>query len=76
MLPSGLVVIDGKTYDAVSEGKPIEAHETVLVVAVSTQRLVVRADTTIRAELAEAAPAPAATTADPLDEQFADPFAE
>jgi membrane-bound serine protease (ClpP class) len=76
MLPSGLVVIDGKAYDAVSEGKPIEAHETVLVVAVSTQRLVVRADTTIRAELAEAAPAPAATTADPLDEQFADPFAE
>ena len=53
MLPSGMVVIDGKTYDAVSEGVPIEAEQTVLVVGVSTQRLVVRPDTTIRAELAE-----------------------
>jgi membrane-bound serine protease (ClpP class) len=73
MLPSGLVVIDGKTYDAVSEGQPIEANETVLVVAISTQRLVVRHDNTIRAELAETT-TPAATTADPLAQQFADPF--
>jgi membrane-bound ClpP family serine protease len=76
MLPSGLVIIDGKSYDAVSEGKPIEANETVLVVGISTQRLVVRSDTTIRAELAETAPAPAGAPSDPLAQHFADPFAE
>lgn len=77
MLPSGTVVINGKPYDAVSEGVPIEAHQTVLVVAVSTQRLVVRPDTTIRAELAETTPAAAAAgPGDPLAQQFADPFAE
>jgi hypothetical protein len=77
MLPSGLVIIDGKSYDAVSEGVPIEANQTVLVVAISTQRLVVRPDTTIRAELAEAPAAAAqAKSADPLAQQFADPFAE
>jgi membrane-bound serine protease (ClpP class) len=77
MLPSGLVVIDGKSYDAVSEGKPIEAGETILVVSVSTQRLVVRQDNTIRAELADTAPAStSASAADPLAQTFADPFAE
>ena len=76
MLPSGLVVIEGKTYDAVSEGMAIEAGQTVLVVAVSTQRLVVRPDNTIRAELAETAPAAAAGSSDPLAQEIADPFAE
>jgi len=77
MLPSGLVIIDGKTYDAVSEGVAIEPNQTVLVVAISTQRLVVRPDTTIRAELAEVpAAASGATSTDPLDQQIADPFAE
>ena len=76
MLPSGLVVIDGRTYDAVSEGVPIEANQTVLVVAISTQRLVVRPDTTIRAELADTAPLAAASAADPLTQEIADPFAE
>lgn len=77
MLPSGLVVIDGKTYDAVSEGKPIEAGETVLVVAISTQRLVVRQDNTIRAELGDTTPtSAAAAAADPLAQTFADPFSE
>ena len=45
MLPSGIVLIDNKPYDAVSEGMTIEAGQNVLVVAVSTQRLVVRPDT-------------------------------
>src|SRR5688572_685007 len=53
MLPSGTVLIDGKLYDAVSEGSPIEAGQPILVVSISTQRLVVRPDNTIRAELAE-----------------------
>jgi membrane-bound ClpP family serine protease len=52
MLPSGIVTIDGKSYDAVSEGMPIEAGEAIIVVNVSTQRLIVRPDNTIRAELA------------------------
>jgi membrane-bound ClpP family serine protease len=77
MLPSGIVVINGKPYDAVSEGTPIEAGQTVLVVSVSTQRLVVRPDTTIRAELVESAPsATSVVSGDPLAQQIADPFAE
>ncbi len=74
MLPSGIVLIDNRPYDAVSEGVTIEAGQNVLVVAVSTQRLVVRPDHTIRAELVE--PAAAATSADPMAQQIADPFAE
>ena len=74
MLPSGSVLIDNRPYDAVSEGVPIEAGQTVLVVGVSTQRLVVRPDTTIRAELVE--PAAAGASSDPLAQQVADPFAE
>lgn len=72
MLPSGLVIIEGKTYDAVSEGVAIEAGQAVVVVQISTQRLVVRPDTTIRAELAD----PPATTGDPLAREIPDPFAE
>ena len=52
MLPSGVVVIAGKSYDAVSEGSPIEAGQSIIVVSVETQRLIVRPDNTIRAELA------------------------
>jgi membrane-bound serine protease (ClpP class) len=74
MLPSGIVLIDNKPYDAVGEGVTIEAGQNVLVVGVSTQRLVVRPDTTIRAELVE--PAAAAASADPLAQPVADPFAE
>src|SRR5438876_4557869 len=53
MLPSGMVLIDGKTYDAVSEGVAIEGGHAVIVVGVSTQRLIVRPDNTIVAQLAE-----------------------
>jgi membrane-bound ClpP family serine protease len=78
MLPSGTVVIDDKTYDAVSEGMPIEANETVVVVGVSTQRLVVRPGQAIPAELADAAPAgsAAADPNQPLIDDIPDPFAE
>jgi membrane-bound ClpP family serine protease len=74
MVPSGTVLIENRQYDAVSEGTTIEAGQNVLVVGVSTQRLVVRPDHTIRAELVE--PAAAAATVDPLAQQIADPFAE
>ena len=44
MLPGGIVQIEGKNYDAISEGTVIEAGQRILVVQISTQRLVVRAD--------------------------------
>jgi membrane-bound serine protease (ClpP class) len=44
MLPSGVVQIDGRTYDAVSEGMAIDPGTPVLVVGVSMQRIVVRPD--------------------------------
>jgi membrane-bound serine protease (ClpP class) len=77
MVPSGTVLIDGKTYDAVSEGMVIEPHQPVIVVSISTQRLIVRPDTTIQAELADRAPAaPAPAANEPLVADIPDPFAE
>lgn len=43
MLPSGAIVLEGRTYDAVSEGMAIDAGVFVKVVAVKTNRIVVRA---------------------------------
>ena len=78
MVPSGIVLIDGKTYDAVSEGMPIEPGEQIIVVHISTQRLVVRPDHTIQAELAQAPPTnPAVRNPnEPLIPDVPDPFAE
>ena len=42
MLPSGIVEIDHRSYDAVSEGMPIEAGQPVEVLSVQTNRIVVR----------------------------------
>lgn len=42
MLPSGSVTIDGRTYDAFSDGPPIEAGQAIKVIAVRTHRIVVR----------------------------------
>jgi membrane-bound ClpP family serine protease len=42
MLPSGAIVLDGRTYDAVSEGMPIDAGSRVKIVAVRTNRIVVQ----------------------------------
>ncbi len=42
MLPSGIVVIDGEEYDAVSVGVPINPGERIQVVSVQTHTLVVR----------------------------------
>jgi membrane-bound ClpP family serine protease len=77
MVPSGSVVIEGKTYDAVSEGLPIEPNQPIIVVNVSTQRLVVRADHTIQAQLAEQPPvASPAGANEPLVADIPDPFAD
>ncbi len=42
MLPSGAIVIEGRTFDAVSEGMPIEAGQHVRVIEVHGNRVVVR----------------------------------
>ena len=44
MLPSGVVTVEGKSYDAVSNGLPIEPGQNVRVIGIDTQRLVVRVD--------------------------------
>ena len=77
MVPSGMVLIDGKSYDAVSDGMTIEPHQPIIVVAVSTQRLVVRADNTIEAQLVDGqhGTIPAKSN-EPLVADIPDPFAE
>ncbi len=42
MLPSGAVIVDGRTIDAVSEGMPIEPGQPVRVIEVRGHRVVVR----------------------------------
>jgi len=42
MLPSGAVRIEGRMYDAISEGVPVDAGQQVKVVDVRTNRIVVR----------------------------------
>ncbi len=42
MLPSGIVEIDGKNYDAMSEGVAIESGTVVEVIDVRTNRVIVR----------------------------------
>ena len=42
MLPSGLVVIEGEKIDAVSEGMAIEPGDPIQVVAVRTNKVIVR----------------------------------
>lgn len=59
LLPSGDVVIDGRRYDAVSNGVAINAGTPIRVIGVDTLRLVVR-------PLSEFEPQPEAGPADPL----------
>jgi hypothetical protein len=42
MLPSGAVVVEGRTVNAISEGTAIDAGEAVKVVEVRGNRVVVR----------------------------------
>lgn len=67
MLPSGAIVVDGRTVEAVSEGMPIEAGELVRVIKIRGNRLVVR-----RVEDA----APSELAEDPLMRPVRDPFDE
>jgi membrane-bound ClpP family serine protease len=71
MLPSGAVIVDGRTIDAVSEGVPIDAGQRVRVIEVRGNRVVVRP--------LEEEP-PSANEKDPLarpvDTIVSDPFAD
>jgi len=65
MLLSGVVTIDGKTIDAVSESMPIEVGQPVRVIQVRGNRVVVRP-----IDESEAAALPA----DPLQQTYDTPF--
>ncbi len=74
MMPGGMISLDGKAYDAVSEGSAIDPGQRVLVVGVSTQRLIVRME-----EPGEALPAAEPkvekkTAPEPQGMPFEDPF--
>ncbi|MEY4181281.1 MAG: hypothetical protein RLY70_4856 [Planctomycetota bacterium] len=49
MLPSGVVEVDGRTYDAVSVGQPVEPGQRLRIVGVDLNRLEVRAEPTTQA---------------------------
>ncbi len=71
MLLSGAVVIDGRTYDAMSESQPIDAGQMVRVVQVRGTEIVVRP--------ADKAPPPRAADdplAQPINTVTPDPFQE
>ena len=57
MLPSGTVVLGDRKYDAVSDGMAIESGETIQVVDIRTNRIVVRP---VDAELPQTETAPSA----------------
>jgi membrane-bound serine protease (ClpP class) len=50
MLPSGAILIDGRVYDAVSDGLAIDPGQPIRVKAVRTNRLFVTLDTAPRPE--------------------------
>ncbi len=47
MMPGGVVEIDHKSYDAVSDSAAIEPGTRIVVIGISTQRVVVRPDDSI-----------------------------
>jgi membrane-bound ClpP family serine protease len=69
MLPSGIISIDGRKIDAVSEGMPIEVNQEVRVLQVRGKRVIVR-------PLDEDAPSPNASNPlrRPIEELVDDPF--
>lgn len=70
MLPSGAVVIQGRTYDAVGDGMAINAGQPIIVTGLDMQVLIVRPDDApIAAELAGDRRAE-----DPLARSVDDPF--
>ena len=68
MLPSGAIEIGGRTYDAVSEGVPIEPGQTVKVIETRGNRIVVRPSRDMPPQ------EPEDTKEGPLDMVVPDPF--
>ncbi len=71
MLPSGAVTVDGQTLDATSEGMVIEAGQTVRIIKIESNRLVVRV---VEGEIST--PAAENPLDRPIDSIAADPFGE
>jgi membrane-bound ClpP family serine protease len=69
LLPSGIIFIDGRKIDAVSEGMPIEVNQEVRVIQIRGKRAVVR-------PLDEDAPSSNASNPlrRPIEELIEDPF--
>lgn len=71
MLPSGSVVVEGRNIDAVSEGMPIEPGQTVRVIEVRGNRVVVRP-----VDADEPQPASDDPLSRPIDTLGIDPFGD
>lgn len=71
MLPAGVILIDGRTIDAVSEGMPIDPGRAVRVIEVRGNRVVVR-------QVEEETPSQTAENPleRPIDSVVPDPFEE
>jgi len=71
MLPAGVILIDGRTIDAVSEGMPIDPGQAVRVIEVRANRVVVR-------QVEEETPSQTAENPleRPIDSVVPDPFEE
>lgn len=71
MLPSGSVIVDGRTIDAVSEGMPIEPGQPVHVIEVRGNRVLVRP-----VEEGETQPTSDDVLSQPIDTLGIDPFGD
>jgi membrane-bound ClpP family serine protease len=71
MYPSGMIFLNGRTYEAIASGMPIDAGQTVKVVALDTQRLVVRLDTSASATIKPPASAPSSAVPPGIEDPFA-----
>ncbi len=69
MLPSGAIIIDGRTYDAFSGGFAVEAGDTVEVIRVEGNRIMVRPSTVRAANTVSSNPLDR-----PIEEVIPDPF--
>ncbi|MCA9196545.1 MAG: hypothetical protein KDA87_03365 [Planctomycetales bacterium] len=75
MLPSGSVRIDGRSLDAISDGRPIESGQRIKVVAVKGRAVVVRAcDVNEPDEPPKQNDLGQAETSEVLEELIPDPF--
>ncbi len=71
MLPSGPISIEGQTFDAVSEGMPIEVNQLIQVIAIRANRPVVRP---IDAPAPESTEIEQESLSQPAEDVAVDPF--